>query len=46
MHRNTFGRTLILGFTVSASSIATGSEPWASPLPILDGKSKAETPGV
>ena len=35
--RNTFGRTLTLGFTVSASSSASGRAPCASPLPTWTG---------
>ena len=45
-HRNTFGRTLTLGFTVSSTRIAKGRAPCAIPLPNLDGMCRRETPAT
>jgi hypothetical protein len=43
--RNTFGRSLTLGFTVSATRIARGKELCASPLPTMDGMCRRD-PGT
>ena len=40
MHRKALGRTLIFGFTVSNTAIASGRAAWASPFPTLEGKSR------
>src|SRR5215469_10045968 len=44
--RNTFGRTLILGFKVSRTTIASGRAPCAIPFPTLDGRFAAAIPGT
>ena len=44
--RNTFGRTLTLGFTVSSTRIASGRAPCAMPLPNLDGMCTTEVAGT
>jgi hypothetical protein len=45
MQRNTFGRSLILGFTVNSTKIARGRAACGKVLPTLDGKCRMEIPG-